>query len=115
MSIMLHLLWVVGFLLLWLLATSFAHKLPSVQLFVYIFEGVRGSLLALTICSFLAVVLGHVVGANAVGSNPDATNFFFTIFMIGLGMIAVPVGFLLGVAKVRHYYETAAADDTPQK
>jgi len=82
---------------LWYFSEQFVDKVKA-GFFVLLLQGCRGSLLAVSICMLLAVVLGHSL---PLLNSYDRSSEYFVMLAVGFSFIGVPVGFLvsMGIAK----------------
>ena len=92
-----HFLAVAACLGAWVLLGFLDERLSSPYLRFWL-RGIRGGVMALFCCSFLAVVLAH---SPLVVIPEDSRSLVFVALILALGMIGVPVGFLGGLARGR--------------
>ncbi|MBQ7528568.1 hypothetical protein IJT10_01505 [bacterium] len=93
-----HLLCALLLVALWYVSGFWANKIEK-TFFVLCFSGLRGGLLALGICAFIAAILGN---GGFFPAPDDSKTAVFLMWTVMLGMIGFPVGFLVGMGLARN-------------
>lgn len=96
--VFIHLLCALLLGVLWYFSGLLADKIEK-TFFVLCFGGLRGGLLALSICAFLAAILGN---GGFFPAPDDSKTAVFLMWTVMLGMIGFPVGFLIGMGMARN-------------
>ena len=103
MSAAVHFFIAVACMGVWMAIGLAEEKVPE-GFWTLCYRGTRAGVLSIAIAVFIAVLLSH---SPWVVVPDDSRTFVFAFFSVGLSLIALPIGFMSGVAKARREAEEA--------
>lgn len=106
MLVLLHFSCTLVFVGLWYVSGLYCDKL-SALFWRQLLRALRGALLAMSICAFVAAAVCHspLIPPDMFANDSESRNYVFIALLVGLGMIGSPIGFLAGLARGQHIEE----------